>query len=297
MSTVTRSRRCRSPEAAGRGGASGGDAVELFAQRGRGGLARLRRHRRQPGRRRPGCAGGWTASRWPSSWPPCSCARLRSASWPAAWSTASACSPVAAARRCRTSRRCAPPPSGATTSARPPSSCCGRGCRCSPGRSTSRPPRRSAPAAPLAARRSCPPLIGLVDKSVVLRSEEDGTRYRLLDTIREFGAERLADGEAGRGHPGPAHRLLPRPGRRLRRATPRTTTSCPATGGCAASTPISGPPSVRARPAGPGAGSGPAWPPTCGLLGDLRPAARGQALADQDPAPVPRPVARSGPGC
>lgn len=32
-------------------------------------------------------------------------------------------------------------------------------------------------------------LVGLVDKSVVLR---DGARYRMLDTLREFGAERLA---------------------------------------------------------------------------------------------------------
>jgi predicted ATPase/DNA-binding CsgD family transcriptional regulator len=35
-------------------------------------------------------------------------------------------------------------------------------------------------------------LVALVDKSVVLRVEEDGTQYRLLDTIREFGAEKLA---------------------------------------------------------------------------------------------------------
>jgi non-specific serine/threonine protein kinase len=40
-------------------------------------------------------------------------------------------------------------------------------------------------------------LIGLVDKSVVLRTDGpgtdgDGTRYLLLDTIREFGAEKLA---------------------------------------------------------------------------------------------------------
>jgi non-specific serine/threonine protein kinase len=39
-------------------------------------------------------------------------------------------------------------------------------------------------------------LIGLVDKSVVLRTEEDGARYWLLDTIREFGAERLVGQEA-----------------------------------------------------------------------------------------------------
>jgi predicted ATPase/DNA-binding CsgD family transcriptional regulator len=35
-------------------------------------------------------------------------------------------------------------------------------------------------------------LIGLVDKSVVLRVEDDGTGYRLLDTIREFGGQKLA---------------------------------------------------------------------------------------------------------
>lgn len=38
-----------------------------------------------------------------------------------------------------------------------------------------------------------PALIGLVDKSVVLRPDEDEPRYRLLDTIREFGAEVLAE--------------------------------------------------------------------------------------------------------
>jgi non-specific serine/threonine protein kinase len=36
-------------------------------------------------------------------------------------------------------------------------------------------------------------LIGLVDKSVVLRVEDKATRYRLLDSLREFGAERLGD--------------------------------------------------------------------------------------------------------
>jgi predicted ATPase/DNA-binding CsgD family transcriptional regulator len=37
-------------------------------------------------------------------------------------------------------------------------------------------------------------LIGLVDKSVVLRAD-DGAGYRMLDTIREFGAELLAEAE------------------------------------------------------------------------------------------------------
>ena len=53
---------------------------------------------------------------------------------------------------------------------------------------------------PLAGEDILPTLIGLVDKSVVLRTEEDAARYWLLDTIREFGAERLdelpADAEA-----------------------------------------------------------------------------------------------------
>ncbi|MEV6498006.1 LuxR C-terminal-related transcriptional regulator [Streptomyces prunicolor] len=38
-------------------------------------------------------------------------------------------------------------------------------------------------------------LIGLVDKSVVQRIGEDGGRYRLLDTIREYGTARLASTE------------------------------------------------------------------------------------------------------
>jgi non-specific serine/threonine protein kinase len=36
-------------------------------------------------------------------------------------------------------------------------------------------------------------LIGLVDKSVVLRDQRVSGRYRLLDTLREFGAEKLAE--------------------------------------------------------------------------------------------------------
>lgn len=50
------------------------------------------------------------------------------------------------------------------------------------------------------ASETLPTLVGLVDKSVVLR---DGQRYRLLDTIREFGAEKLgADQETRRRYVG-----------------------------------------------------------------------------------------------
>lgn len=42
-------------------------------------------------------------------------------------------------------------------------------------------------------------VIGLVDKSVVLRGDDAaGVRYRLLDTLREYGAERLAEHGDGR---------------------------------------------------------------------------------------------------
>ena len=56
---------------------------------------------------------------------------------------------------------------------------------------------------PLAREDILPTLIGLVDKSVVLRTEEDPERYWLLDTMREFGAGRLdelpADADATQG--------------------------------------------------------------------------------------------------
>jgi predicted ATPase/DNA-binding CsgD family transcriptional regulator len=45
---------------------------------------------------------------------------------------------------------------------------------------------------PLAGEDILPTLIGLIDKSVVLRVDDGETRYVLLDTIREFGAEKLA---------------------------------------------------------------------------------------------------------
>jgi predicted ATPase/DNA-binding CsgD family transcriptional regulator len=53
---------------------------------------------------------------------------------------------------------------------------------------------------PLARAEVLPALVGLVDKSVVLRNGKEQARYWLLDTIREFGAGLLADsGGAGEG--------------------------------------------------------------------------------------------------
>ncbi|MFD4571931.1 ATP-binding protein [Streptomyces sp. NPDC058417] len=44
-------------------------------------------------------------------------------------------------------------------------------------------------------------LIGLVDKSVVQRVDGHGARYRLLDTLREYGAGRPAGSDGPQGHP------------------------------------------------------------------------------------------------
>jgi predicted ATPase/DNA-binding CsgD family transcriptional regulator len=52
-------------------------------------------------------------------------------------------------------------------------------------------------------------LIGLVDKSVVLRCAGDENRYQLLDTLREFGAEKLTS-EAGPGSDDDQARVLDR---------------------------------------------------------------------------------------
>ncbi|MGW7414337.1 ATP-binding protein [Streptomyces sp. NPDC054863] len=50
----------------------------------------------------------------------------------------------------------------------------------------------------LARARILEHLIGLVDKSVVLRDGDEGARYRLLDTIREYGDDRCTKAERER---------------------------------------------------------------------------------------------------
>ena len=112
--------------------------------------------------------------------------------------------PVHAARlratgpRRRGSRRCGPPSTGATTCSPRPSRCCCAGCRCSPA-GRWRWPSRSAPTG------GCPPrtivglTAGLVDKSLVVVEPEvlGQARYRMLDSIRAYAAQRLAEaGEA-----------------------------------------------------------------------------------------------------
>ena len=51
----------------------------------------------------------------------------------------------------------------------------------------------------------------LVDKSLVMVREADGeSRYRMLETIREYARERLVKRERARGDRGAALRPLPR---------------------------------------------------------------------------------------
>ena len=141
--------------------------------------ARRRRSRRS--------AGGWTGCRWRSSSPPRGCARCRSSSSPRGWTTASGCSPAAAAPRCRATARCARSWTGAGTCSRSPSAGSPAGLAvfsagateesaaasaASPTRSTGSP--RSSTA------RCCRSIPG-----------SGPPRYRMLETIREYALEKL----------------------------------------------------------------------------------------------------------
>ena len=74
------------------------EAVALFVQRAAGSRAGFAADRRGRARRGASLRRGWTGCPWPSSWPPpgCACCR-RGRCWPG-WTTASGCSPGAAAR-------------------------------------------------------------------------------------------------------------------------------------------------------------------------------------------------------
>ena len=72
-----------------------------------------------------------------------------------------------------------------------PSARCSDGSRSLPAAGRSRRPRRSAPAATCRERRAVL-VTNLVEKSLVVL-EPDGERYRLLETVRQYAQERLAD--------------------------------------------------------------------------------------------------------
>ena len=74
------------------------------------------------------------------------------------------------------------------------------GSRCSPARSVSTRPGRSAPAEPSAVDEVLPAIGRLVDKSLVVAEEHGGeARYRMLETIRAYAAARLAEAREEHG--------------------------------------------------------------------------------------------------
>ena len=128
--------------------------------------------------------------------------------------TASACSPAGRAPPWSACRPCGRRSTGATSCSPPRSSDCCGAWRSSPAASRSRPRSRSAPGTALEPELVLDLLGSLVDQSLVIAEQRGpGTRYRLLETVREYALERLAEAgeeEALRGR----HRdLLPRPGR------------------------------------------------------------------------------------
>ncbi len=65
-------------------------------------------------------------------------------------------------------------------------------------------------------------LQGLVDRSLVQRSNDAGEpRFSMLETVRQFAAERLAESDEERRDPRAPRDVDPRPGRARRRAPPR----------------------------------------------------------------------------
>ena len=99
-------------------------------------------------------------------------------------------------------RRCAPRSTGPTTCSATTSGRFSTGCRCAWVASISTPRSRSRPgsARTSSTRSSCSR--SLVAKSLVERNERDGvTRYRLLEMIRQYAAERLNATDAARDRP------------------------------------------------------------------------------------------------
>ncbi|MFC7643914.1 AAA family ATPase [Streptosporangium lutulentum] len=110
-------------------------------------------------------------------------------------------------------------------------------------------------------------VIGLVDKSVLVREEyPSGVRYRLLETIRQYGRDRLREsGEEEHCGDGTATTTGGCP--------PRRTTGCsarprwPGSAGCSVNTPICAPPWSTAPPNRERSRPAWTWPPTCSITG------------------------------
>ena len=190
------------------------------------------RHRDRPAARRP--AAGDRAGRRPAA--DAAARRDRRAARP----TGSGCSPAAAAPRCRGTARCAPSSNGAGSCSAPAERLLAERVSVFPAGAAPDAVAAVCGDGEIAAGETDDLLSSLVDKSL-LQPLAGGRRLRMLETIREYGTERLAErgelGDAaaaarrllrradGRGGAAAAH---PRPAALVRRAAGRTrTTSSP----------------------------------------------------------------------
>ncbi len=171
------------------------------------------------------CA-AWTVCRSRSNSPRRGCAPCRWPTSPSDSPTASGCSPAAAARPCPGTAPCARSSSGAGTCSATPERLLVERLAVFPAGVTV-----DSAVAVAGGRCACPPadvpelLAALVDKSLLQRVG-DGARLRMLETIREYGAERLGErGELEDGPP-PACGSFRRAARGRRAAPDHAPTSC-----------------------------------------------------------------------
>ena len=159
---------------------------------------------------------GSMACRWRSSWPPPRFVRCRWRRSTGAWRTGSRCCAAAIAARPTATRRCWPSSTGrGTCSTTASSGRCG-GWRCSTTDSRSRRPAQCS------GDDAVDAVQGLVDQSLLsVRETPAGLRYRMLETVREFGRMQLVDCRRGRRR---ARRPATMGGRATRACTAR---GCP----------------------------------------------------------------------
>ena len=189
-------RRCRFPDPAIRDSPApeSSDAVALFVERAQAQGAGLSADDAdQPADRVDLRAAGRAAAGHRAGRRPAALAVAAAASTTASTSV-SGCSPGEAAPPRRGSRPCGRPSTGPIRCSTAPSSCCCGACRCSPRASIWTPPKRSAASA--TSRRSTSPTCSARwwTRAWSWPSQPGpALRYRLLETIRQFAAERLAE--------------------------------------------------------------------------------------------------------
>ncbi len=174
--------------------------MQLFTRRAQADAPAAGARRRRDGRGRGGVPRRWTGCRWRSSWRRRGCGRCRCATSRAGSTTGSRCCATRTASGPSGAGRCPARSRGATSCCSPTTSAgCGP-CRASPAaRRWTRPStcsRRSDVPADVGARHDQPagrPVAGQRGRA----STTATVRYRLLDSIRAYAAERLREsGEA-----------------------------------------------------------------------------------------------------